>query len=101
MECLAYIWVSAGRGLTAQMIMTGILDVETRSESLRFSRIGNLYFKDINADLQAVLLVSSMPHWQLSEKYCIGLLSNYQSEWWRGERTHMAPDCGPRIHHNT
>ncbi len=61
MECLAYIWVSAGRSLTAQMIMTGILDVETRSESLRFSRIGNLYFKDINADLQAVLLVSSMP----------------------------------------
>lgn len=78
-------------------IMTGILDMETKFESLRFCRIGSLYFKeDVSADLQAVPLLSGVldtTTQQLSEMYRVGPLINYQ--WWRGERVHMPLDRGP------
>jgi hypothetical protein len=78
-------------------IMTGMLDVETKFESLRFSRIGSLYFKeDVSADLQAVPLLSGAIDTatrQLSEKYRVGPLINHQ--WWRGNRVHVALDRGP------
>jgi hypothetical protein len=78
-------------------IMTGVLDAETKFEMLRFSRIGSLYFKeDVSAELQAVPLLSGFIDTttrQLSEKYRVGPLINYQ--WWRGERAHMALDRGP------
>jgi len=78
-------------------IMTGVLDAETKFDMLRFSRIGSLYFKeDVSAELQAVPLLSGSIDTttrQLSEKYRIGPLINYQ--WWRGERAHMALDRGP------
>ena len=78
-------------------VMAGISDVEARFESLRFSRIGSLYFKeDVNADLRAVSLFSGAVDattCRLSEKYCVGPLINNQ--WWRGERAHMALDRGP------
>ena len=78
-------------------IMTGMLDVETKFESLCFSRIGSLYFKeDVSADLQAVPLLSGSIDTttrQLLERYRVGPLINYQ--WWRGERAHMPLDRGP------
>jgi len=78
-------------------VMTGISDVEARFESLRFSRIGSLYFKeDVSANLHKVPLFSGAideTSRRLSEKYCIGPLINDQ--WWRGERAHMALDRGP------
>jgi hypothetical protein len=77
--------------------MNSMLDIEAKFESLRFSRIGSLYFKeDVNADLQGVPLLSGVTDTttqQLSERYCVGPLINYQ--WWRGERARMAPDRGP------
>lgn len=79
-------------------VMTGISDAEARFESLRFSRIGSLYFKeDVSADLRDVSLFSSgavdETSRRLSEKYCVGPLIDNQ--WWRGERAHMALDRGP------
>ena len=78
-------------------IMTGILDAESKFESMRFSRIGSLYFKeDVSEDLQAVPLLSGAVDattQQLSEKYRVGPLINNQ--WWRGERAHMSLDRGP------
>jgi hypothetical protein len=90
-------WTEFGSPGDVTPIMTGILDIETKFESLRFSRIGSLYFKeDVSADLQAVPLLSgtfdTMTR-HLSERYRVGPLINRQ--WWRGERNHMALDRGP------
>ena len=56
--------------------MTGMLNVKAKLESLCFSRIGSLYFKeDVSADLQTVpLLTGSIDAAtkQLSERYRVG-----------------------------
>jgi hypothetical protein len=78
-------------------ILTGVLDVAIKFESLCFSRIGSLYFKeDVSADLQTVpLLTGSIDAAtrELSERYRVGPLINFH--WWRGERAHMPLDRGP------
>lgn len=75
----------------------GILELEKKFESLRFSRIGSLYFKeDVGADLgYTPLLVGDVDDatLRLSEKYRIGPLIDYQ--WWRGDRAHIGLDRGP------
>ena len=90
-------WEEFGSADEVRPILNGVLDVETKFESLSFSRIGSLYFKeDVSADLKTVpLLTGSIDATtrQLSEKYRVGPLINYQ--WWRGERAHMPLDRGP------
>jgi hypothetical protein len=72
-------------------------DIEANFESIRFSQIGSLYFKeDVSEDLRARPLLSgtadpTIQH--LAEKYRIGPLADYQ--WWRGERARMTLDRGP------
>lgn len=77
--------------------LEGLLDAERKFESLRFSRIGSLYFKeDVSPDLRDVPLLTGAVDddtLRLSEKYRIGPLIDYQ--WWRGDRTHMCLDRGP------
>ena len=94
---LSHRWEEFDSADDVRPIMTGVLDVETKFESLSFSRIGSLYFKeDVSADLQTVpLLTRSIDATtrQLSEKYRVGPLINYQ--WWRGERAYMSLDRGP------
>ena len=94
---LSHRWEEFDSADDVRPIMTGVLDVETKFESLSFSRIGSLYFKeDVSADLQTIpLLTGSIDATtrQLSEKYRVGPLINYQ--WWRGERAHMPLDRGP------
>jgi hypothetical protein len=90
-------WEEFGSADDVRPILTGVLDVETKFESLCFSRIGSLYFKeDVSADLQTVpLLTGSIDAVtrELSERYRVGPLIDYQ--WWRGERAHMPLDRGP------
>ena len=94
---LAHRWKEFDSADDVRPIMTGMLDVEAKFESLCFSRIGSLYFKeDVSADLQTVPLLSGSIDTatrQLSERYRVGPLINYQ--WWRGERAHMPLDRGP------
>ncbi|KAF5353961.1 hypothetical protein D9756_007032 [Leucocoprinus leucothites] len=77
--------------------LQGILDLERKLESLRFSRIGSLYFKeDVRPDLRDVPLLSGDVDdatLRLAERYCIGPLIDRQ--WWRGDRAHMRLDRGP------
>jgi hypothetical protein len=95
--CLGERWSTFERPEDVTPIMTGILDMEKKFESLRFSRIGSLYFKeDVSADLQAVPLLSGAidaTTRQLAEGYRVGPLTNCQ--WWRGNRAHMTLDRGP------
>jgi hypothetical protein len=95
--CLGDRWENFGSADDVIPILDGMMDVETKFESLSFSRIGSLYFKeDVSADLQTVpLLTGSIDATtrQLSEKYRVGPLIDYQ--WWRGERAHMPLDRGP------
>jgi hypothetical protein len=91
------VWEAFGSADDVEPIMTGLFDLETKFESLCFSRIGSLYFKeDVSADLQTVpLLTESIDAatWELSERYRVGPLINFQ--WWRGERAHMPLERGP------
>jgi hypothetical protein len=53
--CLGERWSTFESPDDVTPIMTRILDMETKFESLRFSRIGSLYFKEVvSADLQTV-----------------------------------------------
>jgi hypothetical protein len=94
---LGHRWTEFESPSDVMPIMTGILDVETKFESLGFSRIGSLYFtEDVGPDLQAVPLLSgagdSATRLQ-SARYRGGPFINYQR--WRGERLQMARDRGP------
>lgn len=96
--CLGERWLTFESPDDVTPIMTGILDMETKFESLRFSRIGSHYFKeDVSADLQTVPLLSGAIDTttrQLAEGYRVGPLTNCQ--WWRrGNRAHMTLDRGP------
>jgi hypothetical protein len=90
-------WKTFERADDVKPLMNAIMDMEAKFESLRFSRIGSLYFKeDVSPDLQAVpLLVGEVDDntLKLSESYRVGPLINHQ--WWRGERINMALDRGP------
>ena len=94
---LGHRWLQFATADDVRPIMNSMLDIEAKFESLRFSRIGSLYFKeDVSADLQGVPLLSGVTDsttQQLSERYCVGPLMVYQ--WWRGERARMALDRGP------
>ena len=78
-------------------ILDSVFDLQAKFESVCFSRIGSLYFKeDVSADLQTVpLLTGSIDPTtrQLSERYRVGPLINPQ--WWRGVRARMPLDRGP------
>jgi hypothetical protein len=90
-------WNKFERAEDVKPVMNGIMDMEAKFESLRFSRIGSLYFKeDVGPDLQAIPLLSGevdAPTLKSSEGYRVGPLINQQ--WWRGERINMALDRGP------
>ena len=90
-------WENFGSAGEVIPILDHMMDVETKFESLSFSCIGSLYFKEgVSADLHTVpLLIGSIDAMtrQLSEKYRVGPLINHQ--WWRGERAHMPLDRGP------
>ncbi len=81
--------------------LNGLLHVESKFGSLRFSRIGSIYFKeDVSPDQHDVPLLTGVVDdetLRLSEKYRIGPLMNYQ--WWRGGRAHMPLDRGPCTTH--
>ncbi|KAI5116307.1 hypothetical protein M0805_009633 [Coniferiporia weirii] len=90
-------WTQFDKPQEVLPIFTDIIDVEAKFESLRFSQIGSLYFKeDVCEDLQSLPLLSGNTDatiQQLSERYRVGPLIDYQ--WWRGERAQMALDRGP------
>ncbi|KAF8519327.1 kinase-like domain-containing protein [Hysterangium stoloniferum] len=94
---LGHRWTKLEHASDVRPIMYTLMDVESKFESLRFSRIGSLYFKeDVSAELQAVPLLSGdvdIHTREFSERYRVGPLINPQ--WWRGERIHMALDRGP------
>ena len=94
---LSHRWEEFGGSDEVKPILNGVLDLETKFESLRFNRIGSLYFKeDVSADLQTIpLLTGSIDTAtrELSERYRVGPLIDYQ--WWRGERAYMPLDRGP------
>jgi hypothetical protein len=90
-------WTQLPHASDVRPIMRSILDIEAKFESIRFSQIGSLYFKeDVSEDLRARPLLSgtvdpTIQH--LAEKYRIGPLADYQ--WWRSERARMTLDRGP------
>ncbi|KIM48624.1 hypothetical protein M413DRAFT_437823 [Hebeloma cylindrosporum] len=90
-------WSTFGHREEVIPILNGILDMEAKFESLRFSLIGSIYFKeDVSADLQTIPLLSGAIDTttrQLAEKYRVGPIADYQ--WWRGDRAHMTLDRGP------
>jgi hypothetical protein len=95
--CLGDRWKQLEHADDVKPILTAITDMEAKLQSLRFSRIGSLYFKeDVSTDLQAVPLLSSATDAttrELSERYRVGPLVNHQ--WWRRERADMALDRDP------
>ncbi|KAG1851844.1 kinase-like domain-containing protein [Suillus subalutaceus] len=86
----------AGREQVSPLV-DGLLDFESRMESVRFSQYGSLYFKeDVAPQLQTHSLFAgevddSMKYF--AEKYRIGPLIDHH--WWRGVRSRMAFDWGP------
>ena len=95
--CLGLRWKNFPHADDVKPILTSILDVEAKFQSLRFSHIGSLYFKeDVSEELQSLPLFSeNKDHHiaQLSERYRIGPIIDRQ--WWRGVRASLDLDRGP------
>jgi hypothetical protein len=80
-------WMQFEEGRDVLPIMNSLVNLEAQFETLRFSQIGSLYFKDDVAEhLQAIPLLSGNTDptiQKLSERYRVGPLVDRQ--WWRGE----------------
>ncbi|KAG2031779.1 hypothetical protein BDR03DRAFT_1002974 [Suillus americanus] len=86
----------AGREQVSPLV-DGLLDFESRMESIRFSQHGSLYFReDFAPELQTHPLFAGEIDTSLkcfAEKYRIGPLIDHH--WWRGVRSRIALDRGP------
>jgi hypothetical protein len=95
--CLGLRWKKFLNADDVEPILTSVLDVEAKFQTLRFSQIGSLYFKeDVSEELQSLPLFSENKDArieQFSEKYRIGPIIDRQ--WWRGERACLDLDRGP------
>ena len=96
--CLGLRWKNFLQSSDVAPVLRSVLGVEAKFQTLRFSHIGSLYFKeDVSEELQSLPLFSENkdPHIaQFSERYRIGPIIDRQ--WWRGERACMEDlDRGP------